>query len=61
LGVGIGDGAPLGKQLGESLNVAPEVGQHAVKRLQTLKRMLEEKLISQEEFDVKKTAILDSI
>ena len=61
LGVGIGAGAPLGKQLGESLNVAPEGGQDTVKRLQTLKRMLEEKLISQEEFDVKKRAILDSI
>jgi membrane protease subunit (stomatin/prohibitin family) len=61
LGVGVGAGAPLGKQLGESLNVAPEGGQDTVTRLQTLKRMLEEKLISQEEFDVRKKAILDSI
>jgi hypothetical protein len=61
LGVGIGAGAPLGKQLGESLNVAPEGGQDAVARLQALKRMLDEKLISQEEFDTKKKVILDSI
>jgi len=61
LGVGIGAGAPLGKQLGESLNVAPESGQEAVTRLQTLKRMLDEKLISQAEFDAKKKAILDSV
>lgn len=61
LGVGVSAGAPLGKQLGESLNVAPEGGQDAVTRLQTLKRMLDEKLISQAEFDAKKKAILDSI
>lgn len=61
LGVGVGAGAPLGKQLGESLEVAPEGKQDAVARLQTLKRMLDEKLISQEEFDAKKKAILDSI
>ena len=33
----------------------------AVTRLQTLKRMLDEKLISQAEFDAKKKAILDSV
>ena len=61
LGVGIGAGAPLGKQLGESLNVDAENGQDAATRLQTLKRMLDEKLISQEEFDTKRKAILDSV
>jgi membrane protease subunit (stomatin/prohibitin family) len=61
LGVGVGAGVPLGKQLGESLNAMPEGGQDAVTRLHTLKRMLDEKLISQEEFDVKKKAIVDSI
>ena len=61
LGIGVGAGAPLGKQLGESLNVAPEGGQNTVERLQTLKRMLDEKLISKKEFDAKKKAILDSI
>ena len=61
LGVGVGAGAPLGRELGKSLNVAPEGGQDAVTRLQTLKRMLEEKLINQEEFDARKKLILDSI
>jgi hypothetical protein len=61
LGVGMGAGAPLGKQLGESMNVASEAGQDAVTRLQTLKRMLDEKLISQEEFESKRKAILDNI
>jgi membrane protease subunit (stomatin/prohibitin family) len=61
LGVGVGAGAPLGKQLGESLNVVPEGGQDAVTRLQTLKRMLDEKLITQKEFDARKKAILDGV
>ena len=61
LGVGVGAGAPLGKQLGESLKVTPDGEQDPVARLQTLKRMLDEKLISQGEFDAKKKAILDSI
>ncbi|MGA2324566.1 MAG: SPFH domain-containing protein [Sedimentisphaerales bacterium] len=61
LGVGVGAGVPLGKQLGDSLNATPEGGQDMVTRMQILKRMLDEKLISQEEFDVKKKAILDSV
>lgn len=61
LGVGVGAGAPLGRELGKALNVAPEGGHDAVARLQTLKRMLEEKLISETEFEARKKAILDSI
>ena len=61
LGVGVGAGVPLGKQLGESLDVSSKSGEDALTRLQTLKRMLDEKLITQEEFDKKKKAILDSV
>jgi len=61
LGVGVSAGAPLGKQLGKSLNVTPEAGQDAVARLETLKLMLDKKLISQGEFDAKKKAILESV
>jgi membrane protease subunit (stomatin/prohibitin family) len=61
LGVGVGAGAPLGKHLGESMNVAPAGEQDAVARLQTLKRMLDEKLITKEEFDARKKAILDAV
>ena len=61
LGVGVGAGVPLGKQLGESLSATPDGEQDTVRRLQTLKRMLTEKLISQEEFDTKKKAIVDAI
>jgi len=61
LGIGVGAGVPLGKQVGESMNIAPQGGQDAVARLQTLKRMLDDKLITQDEFEAKKKAILDSI
>jgi membrane protease subunit (stomatin/prohibitin family) len=64
LGIGVGVGVPLGKQLGQAANIAPEEGeqqQDSVSRLHTLKRMLDEKLISQEEFDVNKKAILESL
>ena len=40
LGVGVGAGAPLGKQLGESLDVSANGKQDAVMRLQALKQML---------------------
>jgi len=61
LGVGIGAGAPIGKQLGESLNASPNGGQDSVVRLLVLKRMLDEKLISQAEFDAKRKAILEAL
>ncbi len=61
LGVGVGAGAPIGKQLGDSLNVSPNGGQDPVARLQALKRMLDEKLISRDEFDAKRKAILDAL
>ena len=61
LGVGVGAGAPLGKQLAESLNVTPGGNEDAVARLRTLKQMLDEKLISRQEYDAKRKATLDSI
>jgi membrane protease subunit (stomatin/prohibitin family) len=61
LGVGVGAGAPLGKQLGEALAVPRQGEQDVLARLQTLKRMLDEKLITQSEFDVKKQEIMDSL
>jgi membrane protease subunit (stomatin/prohibitin family) len=61
LGIGVGAGAPLGKQLSESMNVSSEEGQDPVARLQVIKRMLDEKLISQDEFDLKRKSIMDSL
>ncbi len=61
LGAGLGAGVPLGKQLGESLNISNSEGQDLVTRLQVLKRMLDERLITQEEFDIKRRTILDSL
>jgi len=61
LGVGVGAGAPLGKQLGDSLTLGQQVQHDVVGRLQTLKRMLDEGLITQSDFDAKKKDIMDSI
>lgn len=61
LGVGIGAGTSLGKQLGDSLKIAPGQGQDPITRLQILKRMLDEHLITEEEFDIKRKAIMNSI
>jgi hypothetical protein len=61
LGAGITGGLSLGKQLSESLNMASSENEDVVVRLQTLKRMLDEKLITEEEFRAKKKAILEAI
>ncbi len=64
LGVGVGAGVPLGRQVGEALDVRPHDGSKAspsaatFTRLQELKRMLDAQLISQEEYDAKKKVIL---
>jgi membrane protease subunit (stomatin/prohibitin family) len=61
LGAGVGAGVPLGARLGKSLDPGAEDGKDVVARLQTLKRMLSEQLILQEEFDAKKRDILDEL
>ena len=62
--IGLGVGAAAGVQLGQRLGGAMNAGQDAddpVAKLGTLKRMLEQGLISQEEFDQKKRDILSAI
>jgi membrane protease subunit (stomatin/prohibitin family) len=61
LGAGFGGGLSLGKQLSESLNITSSESEDAVVRLQTLRRMLDEKLITEEEFRAKKEVILEAI
>jgi len=61
LGVGLGAAVPLGKEMGQSMNLDPAQTTDSLSRLQTLKQMLDQNLITQDEFDSKKRAILDSI
>ena len=63
LGAGVGAGVPLGQQLGQALSTKPEDkgGGDPVERLRGLQRLLDEKLISAEEFQTRRKAILDAI
>lgn len=67
LGVGVGAGVPLGKQVGEALDVRPGGSAKETKeetsfaRLQDLKRMLDAQLITPEEYEGKKRTILNEL
>jgi len=65
LGVGVGAAVPLGKQVGEMLDVKPSPDTNnkasTFNRLQDLKRMLDAQLISDEEYSAKKRSILDEL
>ena len=64
LGVGVGAGVPIGQKVGGAMNIQPQPDAEqstAFSKLQSLKQMLDAGLITQEEFDQKKRAILDSI
>jgi membrane protease subunit (stomatin/prohibitin family) len=65
LGAGLGAGVSVGQQVGQALNVQPAASAPApddpVAKLAKLKQMLEAGLITQEDFDKKKTEILASL
>ncbi len=62
LGLGLGAGVPLGQQIGGVMNVQPlPQTNEPMARLQTLKQMLDAGLVTQQEFDQKKKAILEAM
>ncbi len=67
LGVGLGAAMPMGRQLGQALNMSGSDGaasggiQDPAARLQKVKGLLDAGLISQAEFDAKRKEILDGI
>ncbi len=63
IGAGLGAGMPIGQQLGSIMNVNPQQVQadDPVAKINTLKKLLENGLITQDEFDNKKQKIIDSI
>lgn len=63
LGVGLGAGVPIGQHLGGAMTIQQQSTQSddPIDRLQKLKQMLDANLINQQEFDAKKSQILDSI
>jgi len=68
LGVGLGAGVPVGKQAGQVMGItpsqqspAPNPEDDTLARMQKLKKLLDNGLISQQEFNEKKKQILDSM
>lgn len=63
LGAGLGAGVPIGQQIGSAMNVQPDQTQSddPMAKLNKLKQMLDNGLITQEDFDKKKQQILDSM
>ena len=63
LGAGLGAGVPVGQQIGSAMNVQPDQPQSddPMAKLNKLKQMLDNGLITQEDFDKKKQQILDSM
>lgn len=63
LGAGLGAGVPVGQQIGGAMNVQPNQPQSddPMAKLNKLKQMLDNGLITQEDFDKKKQQILDSM
>lgn len=67
LGAGLGAGSSLGKQLGDTLDTGQQdatsqgSGDDSVERLRRLKTMLDEGLITEDEYAEKRKAILDEI
>jgi membrane protease subunit (stomatin/prohibitin family) len=63
LGAGLSAGVPIGQQIGNALNVQPQqvTIDDPVAKLNKLKQLVENGLITKEDFDKKKQQIIDSI
>ena len=61
-GIGLGAGLPIGGQLGQQLNVSPGKSEEdSTDKLRKLKALLDEGLITQEQFDAKRDQILGDL
>ena len=65
-GIGLGAGLPIGGQLGQSLNIqntqsSSENTEDPQVKLKKLKEMLDENLITEEQFNQKRVEILSKI
>lgn len=61
-GIGLGAGLPVGSQLGQQLDVSPDDGSsQQVDKLRKLKSMLDEGLITPEQFEQKRDQILEEL
>ena len=61
-GIGLGAGLPIGGQLGQQLNVSSDKSEEdSTDKLRKLKALLDEGLITQEQFDAKRDQILGDL
>lgn len=61
-GIGLGAGVPLGAHIGQKLDVSgKEPGSEGADKLRRLKALLDEGLITEEQFDAKRNEVLDSL
>jgi membrane protease subunit (stomatin/prohibitin family) len=62
-GIGLGAGLPIGQQIGQSINVqgTGDTKEDSVARLQKLKLMLDEGLITEDQFTAKRSEILGDL
>lgn len=61
-GIGLGAGLPIGGQLGQQINISGESKQEdGAEKLRKLKSMLDEGLITQDQFETKRNQILESM
>ena len=63
VGLGLGVGVQAGQKMGEAINIDKQAEDEAepINKLKKLKKMLDLELITQNEFDLKKRQLLDSI
>lgn len=59
-GMGLGAGLPIGQQIGQSINIQPDEvkKEDPVSRLKKMKEMLDEELITEEQYNAKRDEIL---
>ena len=61
-GIGLGAGLPIGGQLGQQLNVPSDKSEEgSTDKLRQLKALLDEGLITQEQFEAKRDQILNDL
>lgn len=60
-GIGLGAGFPLGQQMGQNLTTSQNTKESSTDKLRELKKMLDENLISEEQYNLKRDKIIEEM
>lgn len=60
-GIGLGAGFPLGQQMGQNLTTSQNAEESSTDKLRELKKMLDENLISEEQYNLKRDKIIEQM